>query len=59
MADMTRKSVSLPVEVEEQVIKLRQRDEFCRCSYSDLVRKLIVAGLQAVEQAVEMDRNSA
>lgn len=55
MSDMTRKSVSLPAEVEEAVIKLRQRDEFCRCSYSELVRRLITAGLQAVEA----DRNSA
>lgn len=49
MAGITRKSVSLPTEVEEQVIKLRKRDEFCRCSYSELVRRLITAGLQAVE----------
>lgn len=49
MSDMTRKSVSLPAEVEEQVIKLRRRDEFCRCSYSEIVRRLITEGLRVVE----------
>lgn len=49
MPEIKRASVSLPAEIEEQVIKLRRRDEFCRCSYSEIVRKLIVAGLQVVE----------
>lgn len=40
-----RASVVLTQEMEEAIIKLRQKDEFARCSLSDIVRMLIEIGL--------------
>lgn len=42
-----RLSVSLTKEQEEAIIKLRQTDEFSRCSFGELIRKLINIGLEA------------
>ena len=42
-----RLSISLTKEQEEAIIKLRKTDEFCRCSFGELVRRLIDAGLNA------------
>ena len=42
-----RLSVSLTKEQEEAIIKLRQTDEYSRCSFGELIRKLINIGLEA------------
>ncbi len=42
-----RLSISLSKEQEEAIVKLRQTDEYCRCSYGELVRRLIDIGLNA------------
>lgn len=44
-----RLSVVLTKEQEQALIELRKRDEFCRMSYGELVRRLIDAGLKASE----------
>ena len=41
-----RLSVQLTDEQEKALIELRKRDEFCRLSYGELVRRLIDAGLE-------------
>ena len=42
-----RLSISLTKEQEEAIVKLRQTDEYSRCSFGELVRRLINAGLEA------------
>ena len=42
-----RFSLSLPPELEEAILNLRQTKEFRRCSLSEIVRRLIEAGLKA------------
>ena len=42
-----RLSIQLTKEQEQALIELRKRDEFCRLSYGELVRRLIDAGLNA------------
>jgi len=42
-----RLSVQLSEEQERALVELRKRDEFCRLSYGELVRRLIDAGLEA------------
>ena len=44
-----RVSISLTKEQEEAVLKLRQMDEFRRCSFAEIVRMLIDAGLKSNE----------
>lgn len=41
-----RLSVSLTKEQEEAIVKLRQTDEYARCSLGEIVRQLINAGLE-------------
>lgn len=42
-----RLSISLTKEQEEAIVKLRQTDEYARCSLGEVVRQLINAGLEA------------
>ena len=48
-----RVSISLTKEQEEAVLKLRQMDEFRRCSFAEIVRMLIDTGLKASELSKE------
>ncbi len=41
-----RLSISLTKEQEEAIVKLRQTDEYARCSLGEVVRQLINAGLE-------------
>lgn len=45
-----RFSLSMEPEMEEEILKLRQTDEYRRCSLSEIVRRLIEAGLKAEKQ---------
>jgi Arc/MetJ-type ribon-helix-helix transcriptional regulator len=42
-----RLSISLTKEQEEAIVKLRQTDEYARCSLGEVVRQLINAGLES------------
>lgn len=44
-----RLTVSLTKEQEEAIMKLRQSDELCRCSFGEVVRRLIDAGLKTMQ----------
>jgi hypothetical protein len=45
-----RLSVQLTKEQADALIELRKRDEFCRLSYGELVRRLVDAGLAATKR---------
>lgn len=49
MKDKTywRLSISLPKEMEVEIIKLRQDERFVRMSYAEIMRMLLEAGLKA------------
>lgn len=51
-----RASVVLTQEMEDAIIKLRQKDEFARCSLSDIMRMLIEIGL--AEQEPQTDQSA-
>ncbi len=46
---LKRLSVGLPPEIENLVIKMRKTDEYCMCSYADILRKLMLAGAESLE----------
>ena len=46
-----RLSVSLTNEQVKALVELRKRDEFCRLSFGEIVRRLIDAGLEASKEA--------
>lgn len=49
MTEMKRVTVALPDEIDKKVLELRKDERFIRCSYSEIVRKLLEAGLAAKE----------
>ena len=44
-----RLSVQLTAEQAKKLIELRKRDEFCRLSYGEILRRLVDAGLEVSE----------
>jgi Arc/MetJ-type ribon-helix-helix transcriptional regulator len=40
-----RMSLTLPKELEEEIVALRKTDKYCRMSYAEIIRTLIEAGL--------------
>ena len=44
-----RITVSLTKEQESAIVKLRQTDKYARSSFGEIVRQLIDAGLEAIE----------
>jgi len=45
MTDMKRTTVSLSDEIVDRISELKQTEEFKNCSYSEIIRRLIVKGL--------------
>jgi hypothetical protein len=46
-----RLSITLTKEQEDAIVRLRQTNEFARCSFGEIVRRLIDAGLEASKEA--------
>lgn len=49
MTDMRRVTITVPEEIDRMVLSLRKEDKFARCSYSEIVRQMISAGLKSYE----------
>lgn len=47
MTEMRRVTISIPDDLDDAIIALKKRDEFVRCSYSDIIRTLLKLGLEA------------
>lgn len=47
MTDMRRITISVPQDMDDRVLALRKRKDYVRCSYSELLRRMIEIGLQA------------
>lgn len=46
MTEMRRVTISIPNELDKKVLELKKDDRFIRCSYSEIVRMLLKAGLE-------------
>lgn len=46
MTEMRRVTISIPDELDKKVLELKKEDKFIRCSYSEVVRMLLQAGLE-------------
>jgi Arc/MetJ-type ribon-helix-helix transcriptional regulator len=44
-----RRSISLPEELERAIVELRKDDRYTRLSYSEIIRQLIQAGLNSLD----------
>lgn len=47
MTDMKRVTVSIPEDTDKKLLELRKTEPFIRCSYSEIVRRMILLGLNA------------
>lgn len=47
MTDMKRITVSFDDDVDRKILELRKHDDYVKCSYSEIVRKLVKLGLAA------------
>ena len=47
MTTMKRITVSFPEDLEKRIYQLRKKEKYVKCSYSELVRILVEAGMEA------------
>lgn len=52
MTEMRRISLAIPEDLDKRLLELRKKDRFIRCSYSEIVRRMVYRGIDA-EKAVE------
>lgn len=50
MTKLRRVTISLPEEIDEQILALRAHKAFARCSYSAIVRHILQYGLCAMQR---------
>lgn len=50
MTEMRRVTFSLPEDLDQRILATRKEDEFERCTYSEVVRRLVLKGLEAMER---------
>lgn len=43
-----RHSINLPPELDRVVLDLRKTEEYCRCSYAEIIRVLMAEGAKAM-----------
>lgn len=46
MTEMKRITVAFPEEIDRAVYELRKDDRFVKCSYSEIIRRLVALGLE-------------
>ena len=46
MTDMRRMTISLPDELDKQILELKKDDRFVRCSYSEIVLRMLDDGIK-------------
>ena len=44
--DVRRMTLSLTPELDRAITELRKTEEFCRCSYAEIIRMLMTRGLE-------------
>ena len=49
LSNLKRMSISISEEMENKIVELRKTDEFCRCSYTEIIRRLLEEGVKVIE----------
>lgn len=50
MTNMRRLTICVPKDTEQSTVELRKTDRFCQCSFSEIIRTLIKAGLDCEQK---------
>ena len=53
MTEMRRGTISLPDDLDKRILKLRKTNRFIRVSYSEIVRQLLLKGLESERKGKE------
>ena len=53
MTDMKRITIALTDDLDAAIIAMRKNDEYVRCSYAEIIRRLVSAGLEAMNRKEE------
>ena len=51
MTDMKRTTVSFPDEIVMELEKLKKSSGYEKCTYSEIIRRLVIRGLEAEERS--------
>lgn len=46
MTNMRRVTISLPEDIDKRILRLKKTNKFVRDSYSEIVRQLLLQGLE-------------
>lgn len=49
MTEMKRVTVAVPEDLDRRILELKKNDAYIRCSYGEIVRRLVSAGLEEAE----------
>lgn len=55
MSGLKRMSISISEEMENKIVEMRKTDKFCRCSYTEIIRQLLEAGVKKFEADKEVE----
>lgn len=50
MTDMKRTTVSFPDNIVSELERLKQTDEFKKCTYSEIIRRLVERGVKCIKE---------
>lgn len=50
MTEMKRITVAIPETMNNEIMEIRKNDMFIRCTYSELVRKILECGMKKIRQ---------
>ena len=53
-----RMSISLPTDLEHEIVELRKTERFCRASYAEIIRTVLVLGLQSMNDSYKTQNDA-
>ena len=59
MTNMKRVTIALPDEMDERILRLRQNENYMRCTYSEMVRRALACGLDRLTSQQQAQQESA
>ena len=48
-SNKNRFSITVDDNLYKKIVELRKTDEFCRCSYAEIIRRLLEEGVKVIE----------
>ena len=49
MTNMRRVTICFPDDLNEKILDLRKTDEYVRCTFGEIVRRLVIKGIEIEE----------